>query len=41
MIEKILLKLHLKKPEADIEVTNLSQLLAKLFPDINEVLEED
>ena len=30
-----------KKPEADIEEKNLSQSLAELFPDINEVLEED
>ena len=30
-----------KKPEVDIEEKNLSQSLAELFPDINEVLEED
>ena len=30
-----------KKPEADIEEKNLSQSLAELFPDIDEVLEED
>ena len=30
-----------KKPETDIEEKNLSQSLAELFPDINEVLEED
>ena len=30
-----------KKSEADIEKTNLSQSLAELFRDINEVLEED
>ena len=30
-----------KKPEADIEDENLSHSLAKLFPDINEVYEED
>ena len=30
-----------KKPEADIEEKKFSQSLAELFPDINEVLEED
>ena len=30
-----------KKPETDIEEKNLSQSLAELFPDINEILEED
>ena len=30
-----------KKPEADIEEKNLSQSSAELFPNINEVLEED
>ena len=30
-----------KKPETDIEEKNLSQSLAELFPDIDEVLEED
>ena len=30
-----------KKPEEDIEEKNLSQSLAELFPNINEILEED
>ena len=30
-----------KKSETDIEEKNLSQSLAELFADINEVLEED
>ena len=35
------IKVTPKNPETDIEEKNLSQSLAELFPDINEVLEED
>ena len=41
MIEKNTIEITPKKPEADIEDKSLSQSLAEIFPDINEVLEKD
>ena len=39
--QKNTIEITSKKPEADIEEKNLSQSSAELFPNINEVLEED
>ena len=38
---KTTIEVRPKKPEADIAENKLSQSLSELFPDINEVLEED